>query len=64
MKKVYFIICIIALITFLTGIPYVITGIAERGMDGVNYGRVVFPLLISAVSFWLYRKQNHTKREN
>lgn len=62
MKKAYLIISIIALITFLTGIPYLVTGISERGMDGVNYGRIIFPILISGVSFWLYKKHSHTKK--
>ena len=56
MKKLYLIVCIIALITFLTGIPYLIEGITQRGWGGVNYGRVVFPLLISVISFVKYRK--------
>ena len=57
MKKGYFLIAVIALITFLTGIPYLVDGIAARGWGGGNYGRLIFPLLISGVSYWLY-KQN------
>lgn len=58
MKKVYIVISVLALITCLTGIPELIEGIARRGLAGVNYGRVVFLLLISGVSFWMFRKRN------
>ena len=60
MKKVCFVICIAALITSLTGIPYLVEGITERGLDGVNYGRVVIPLFISGISLWLYRKHKES----
>lgn len=56
MKKVALVICIIALITALTGIPYMVEGITQRGWNGVNYGRVIFPLLISGIFFMKYRK--------
>lgn len=56
-KKVYLVIAIFAFITLLTQIPYFIGGISERGLTGVNYGRVVFPLLISVVTFLMYRKK-------
>lgn len=56
MRKVYLIVCILAFLSFLTGIPYVITGISEHGMAGVNYGRILFPLLISGILFGLFRK--------
>lgn len=58
MKKLYLIICIIALITFLTGIPYLIEGITQRGFDGANYGRVIFPLLIGCISYLQFKKYN------
>lgn len=58
MKKVYVVISIVALITCLTGIPDLIEEIALRGLTGVNYGRVVFPLLISGISFYLFRKRS------
>jgi len=57
MKKVYFVIAIVALITCLTGIPYLIEGIAVRGWASVNYGRIIFPLLISGISFGLFKRQ-------
>ena len=56
MKKVALVICVFALITALTGIPYMVEGITLRGWGGVNYGRVVFPLLISGISFVRYKK--------
>lgn len=57
MRKVYLVICVFALISLVKGIPYLITGIMERGMVGVNYGRVIFPLLISGIFFWLFKKK-------
>lgn len=57
-NKVCLVIAIFALITLLTQIPYLIGGISERGLTGVNYGRVIFPLLISVVAFLMYRKKN------
>ena len=42
---------------FLRGIPYVVAGIAARGVLGVNYGSVVFPVLLGAGALYLYRKQ-------
>lgn len=55
MKKVYLVLSAIALITCLTGIPYLAEGIAKRGLSGVNYGRIIFPLMISVYSFWRYK---------
>ena len=57
MKKVCLIICILALITSLTGVAELITGIAERGLAGVNYGRVIFPVLIGIVAFVQFKKR-------
>lgn len=57
MKKLYIIASVFALIAFLTGIPYIVDGIILRGFGGVNYGRVIFPALICALSFWLYWKE-------
>ena len=56
MKKLYIIVAIFALIAILTGIPYLVEGIRARGLDGVNYGRVLFPALLCGLSLWLYRK--------
>ena len=57
MKKVFLVVAVIAFITFLTGIPYLLDGISARGWGGVNYGRVLFPLLICGISFWQYQKK-------
>ena len=57
MKKVYLVISVIAFITCLTGIPNLVEGIAARGWCGVNYGRIIFPLLISGISFWLFKRR-------
>lgn len=57
MKKLWLIILIIAIIGFLTGISYLVYGIAQRGLGGVNYGRVIFPLIIGIVAFCLYKKK-------
>lgn len=57
MKKFYLVVSVIALITCLTGIPYLVEGIAARGLGGVNYGRVLFPFLISGISFWQFKRR-------
>ncbi len=56
MKKLWLIILIIAIAGLLTGVPFLINGIAQRGAGGVNYGRVIFPLIIGIVAFCLYKK--------
>ena len=45
-KKVCIMILILAIIGVLTGINSLAEGISKRGIDGVNYGRVIFPLLV------------------
>ena len=57
MKKTYLVIAAIALITCIAGAFPLAAGIAERGWGGVNYGRVVFPLLIGAAALCLYSKK-------
>lgn len=56
-KKVYLILTIFALIALLTGIPYLAEGIRARGIAEVNWGRVLFPLLIGIVGFYMYKKR-------
>lgn len=58
MKKGFLVISVIALIACLTGIPELAEGIAARGWGGVNYGRILFPLIGCVVSFLLYRRKN------
>ena len=57
MKKAFLVIGVVALIICLTGIPYLVEGIAARGWGGVNYGRIIFPLLICGIAFWLFKKK-------
>ena len=57
MKKVYLVVLIFAIIACLTGLPYLVDGIASRGLDGVNYGRILFPMLLGIISLLLYRKE-------
>ena len=57
MKKAYLVIAVVAFIVCLTGIPYLAEGIAVRGWGGVNYGRIIFPLLISGISFVSFKRR-------
>jgi hypothetical protein len=57
-KKLYLGISILSLLSLLTGISYLIEGIGERGITGVNYGRAGFPLLFCVVFFLMFRKQD------
>ncbi len=56
-KKVYLIIAVISFIAFFTGIPYLVNGIQARGLGGVNYGRIIFPLLIGLLVLYAYKRQ-------
>ena len=57
-KKLCLALLVFAVMTlFLRGTPYVAAGIAARGVWGVNYGSVVFPILLGALALYLYRKQ-------
>lgn len=56
MKKLCIIVGVFAFIALLTGIPYLVDGIRARGLDGVNYGRVLFPAIVCGLSYWFYRK--------
>ena len=56
-KNLYLVLSIVGLVFVVTAIPNLIEGIQARGFDGVNYGSIGFPLIISIVSFVLYRKQ-------
>ena len=53
MKKIVCIILLFLSVTgLLNGIHYLIEGIRLRGFDGVNYGRVVFPLLVIGIAVY------------
>jgi len=56
-KQTWLVICVIAVITCLTGISELAAGIAARGWDGVNYGRVVFPVLLGSIALWQYQRK-------
>ncbi len=59
-KKVFIVILILAIIGLLTGISYLVEGISTRGIDGVNYGRVIFPLLVGVIAvYFLKREKNN-----
>ena len=51
MKKAYFVIAVVMLITCLTGIPDLVNGINARGWREVNYGNAIFPCCSAAFSF-------------
>lgn len=57
MKKGFLALAAAALIACLTGIADLYEGIAARGWGGVNYGRVMFPLLIGCFALWMLRKK-------
>ena len=57
MKKIVCIVILILAITgLLNGISYLISGISARGIGGVNYGRVIFPLLVGAIAVYFFKK--------
>lgn len=57
-KKVCLIVAIVMLLSLLfNGIPTVATGVAARGVWGVNYGIVGFPLLIGLAALYFYRRE-------
>ena len=59
MKKIVCIVILILAITgLLNGISYLISGISARGIGGVNYGRVIFPLLVGAIAVYFLKKEN------
>jgi hypothetical protein len=57
MKKVTCIVILFLSITgLLSGIVYLMEGIRIRGFGGVNYGRVIFPLLFGIGAVFFLRK--------
>ena len=58
MKKIVCIVILILAITgLLNGISYLISGISARGIGVVNYGRVIFPLLVGAIAVYFLKKE-------
>lgn len=55
-KKAYLLVMVLMLLALLSGAANLIDGIRARGMMKVNYGQVVFPLLIGGYALWRYRK--------
>lgn len=57
-KKVCLVVAIVMLLSLVfNGIPAVAAGVAARGVWGVNYGIVGFPLLIGLAALYFYRRQ-------
>ena len=58
MKKsfVLLLLGVILLLAGVTGISAVIEGIRARGLGGVNYGRIIFPFMLSGIALWQYSK--------
>ena len=59
-KKACITILILSILGLLNGANHAIEGIRMRGIGGVNYGGVVFPLMIGigAVCFLIKNKQS------
>lgn len=63
MKKIVCIVILILAITgLLNGISYLISGISARGIGGVNYGRVIFPLLVGAIAVYFLKKEKKNRK--
>ncbi len=57
-KKAYIVILILAILGLLSGIGYLVDGISTKGTDGVNYGRVIFPLLVGVMAVYFLKKES------
>ncbi len=63
MKKIVCIVILILAITgLLNGISYLISGISARGIGGVNYGRVIFPLLVGAIAVYFLKRRRKNRK--
>lgn len=63
MKKIVCIVILILAITgLLNGISYLISGISARGIGGVNYGRVIFPLLVGAIAVYFLKRRRKIEK--
>lgn len=56
-KKTMIAVATLGFLATLTGISYLIHGIHEHGILGVNYGSVVFPLAITVIAVSMLRKK-------
>lgn len=65
MKKIVCIVILILAITgLLNGISYLISGISARGIGGVNYGRVIFPLLVGAIAVYFLKRRRKNRKNS
>ncbi|MFR5150351.1 MAG: hypothetical protein ACLTER_13040 [Ruminococcus sp.] len=55
-KKVCIVVLVLAIIGLLAGVSYLVEGISVRGIGGVNYGRVIFPLLVGIIAVYFLKK--------
>ena len=55
-RKVCIVILILAIIALLIGISYLVQGIYARGLGGVNYGSVIFPLLVGVIAVYFMKR--------
>lgn len=60
-KKICIVILILSIVALLTGISYLVEGISARGIGGVNYGRVIFPLLVGVIAVYFLKKGRRSK---
>ena len=56
-KKVCIVILFLAINGLLNGICYLAEGISTRGIEGVNYGSVIFPLLVGAIAVYFLKRK-------
>ena len=56
-KKVCIVILFLAIIGLLNGICYLAEGISTRGIDNVNYGRVIFPILVGVITVYFLKRK-------
>lgn len=57
-KKVCTVILILVILGLLSGLSYLVDGISTRGTDSVNYGRVIFPLLIGVIAVYFLKRES------
>ena len=55
-QKVCIAILVLSIIALLVGISYLVQGIYTRGFGGVNYGSVIFPLLVGIIDVYFMKK--------
>ncbi len=63
-RKVCIVILILAIIALLIGISYLVQGIYARELGGVNYGSVIFPLLVGVIAVYFMKKTEYQPHTN